>query len=91
MSKATTASHFLRVIDVAKRWDVCVRTIHERTRTRTIPFRRFPHTRACLFLEEELLAFEQGAELLIDERNGGVYVRPVPQRGENGARTERGK
>jgi hypothetical protein len=55
---------------------VSTRTVHEWTRRRIVPFRRLPHSRALLFLEEKLLAFESGAELRVVERGGGIYVTP---------------
>jgi excisionase family DNA binding protein len=67
---------YLTVEQVAERLHWSARTVHERTRTATIPHRRLPGTRRCLFVEAELQAWENGAELELVETNGGRVVRP---------------
>jgi excisionase family DNA binding protein len=74
---------YLTVADVAKRRHCSVRVVHEATRMRALPFRRFG--RRCLFVESELDAFESGelpALEVIELDGGGVVVRAVkPARG----------
>jgi predicted DNA-binding transcriptional regulator AlpA len=54
------------------------RTIHELARQGKIPHRRISGTRRCLFVEEEIAAWLNGAELeRIDLPGGGRIVRPV--------------
>ena len=51
------------------------RTIHEYTRRDEIPHRVLPHGRRCLFDEEELRAWMDGAELArVDLPAGGRVV-----------------
>jgi excisionase family DNA binding protein len=71
-------SPFLTTAEVAERLRCSVRSIHERTRMRQIPFRRFSGSRRCLFLVEELEAWERGDDLEVNELpGGGCVVRPV--------------
>ncbi|MFN8223393.1 MAG: helix-turn-helix domain-containing protein [Gaiellales bacterium] len=76
-----SASPFLLVEDVAARYGVSVRWVRERTRTGTIPHRRLPGSRRCLFLEDELEAYEAGATLVVRELEGGgrVVTPEVPR------------
>jgi hypothetical protein len=72
-------SPYLLVKDVAARYGVSVRWVHERTRSvePQIPHRRLPGARRCLFLEAELEAWEAGAGLELQElAGGGRIVRP---------------
>jgi len=70
-------SPYLLVEDVAERLHVSVRTVRELTRTAAIPHRRLPGARRCLFLEGELRAWEDGAELEVRElAAGGRVVTP---------------
>jgi predicted DNA-binding transcriptional regulator AlpA len=70
-------SPYLLVEDVAARYGVSLRWVHERTRTETIPHRRLPGSRRCLFVEAELEAWENGAALELRElAGGGRVVRP---------------
>ncbi len=70
-------SPYLLVEDVADRLHVSPRTVHELTRTAAIPHRRLPGARRCLFREDELSAWEDGATLeVIDQPRGGRIVRP---------------
>jgi hypothetical protein len=72
-------SPYLLVEDVAARYGVSVRWVHERTRSvePQIPHRRLPGARRCLFLEAELEAWEAGAGLELQElAGGGRIVRP---------------
>jgi hypothetical protein len=72
-----SASPFLLVTDVAERYRSSTRSILEKTRLRQIPHRKLPGSRRCLFLEEELTAWENGAELEVTELDdGGRVVRP---------------
>jgi hypothetical protein len=51
--------------------------VQELTRRGEIPHRRMPGTRRCLFVEAELLAWEDGAPLeVIELSRGGRVVRP---------------
>jgi excisionase family DNA binding protein len=78
---------YLRVEDVARRLHCSVRTIHELTRCARIPHRRLPGSRRCLFREDELEAWEDGAELELIERSGGRIVRPKRARPSYSIRT----
>jgi excisionase family DNA binding protein len=54
-----------------------VRTIRERTRTATIPHRRLPGQRRCLFLADVLTRWLDGADLeVVELARGGRVVRP---------------
>jgi hypothetical protein len=76
-----SASPFLLVADVAERYAVSTRWVLERTRLRAIPHRRLPGSRRCLFLADDLLAWENGAELQVVElADGGRLVRPKVRR-----------
>jgi hypothetical protein len=78
------ASPYLLVQDVAERDHCSTRKIHELTRTLAIPHRKLPGSRRCLFLLDDLEAWENGAELeVIQLPHGGRIVRPV-----GGARPE---
>jgi excisionase family DNA binding protein len=70
-------SPYLTVEQVAERLHTSVRTIRERTRTGTIPHRRLPGQRRCLFLPRELDVWLDGAELdVVELAGGGRVVRP---------------
>jgi hypothetical protein len=70
-------SPFLDVPGAAAFLACSTRSIHERTRLRSIPCRRVGGTRRFLFLESELLEWVDGAELEVRETaDGGVVVRP---------------
>jgi excisionase family DNA binding protein len=70
-----TATSFLTTEETAKLLRSSIRTVHELTRTRAIPHRRFG--RRCLFVESELRAWLDGAELeVVDLAGGGRCVRP---------------
>jgi excisionase family DNA binding protein len=71
---------YLVTSEVADRLRCSIRTIHELTRTNTIPHRRLPGTRRCLFRLDELEAWENGTPLEVTELSrGGRLV--VPHRG----------
>lgn len=73
---------FLLVDDVATRYQCSAWTIHERARLCAIPHRKFAGgSSRLLFIESELSAFDNGADLqTIDLKGGGRIVRPL-QRG----------
>jgi excisionase family DNA binding protein len=72
-----TASPYWVVEDVAERMRCSTRSVHELTRLREIPHRKLPGSRRCLFLEEELEAWEAGAQLeVIELPRGGRVVKP---------------
>ena len=74
---AQPLSPYLLVEDVARRLRCSRRTVHELTRTCAIPHRRLPGGRRCLFREDELGAWEDGAPLeVIETDRGGRVVRP---------------
>jgi excisionase family DNA binding protein len=74
---APALSPYLLVEDVASRLRCSRRTVHELTRTCAIPHRRLPGGRRCLFREDELEAWEEGAALeVIETVQGGRVVRP---------------
>ena len=71
-------SPFLVTPEVAARLRCSVRTVHELTRLRLIPHRRLPGSRRCLFREDELEAWENGATLeAVELGQGGRVVRPT--------------
>lgn len=72
-----SASPFLLVEDVALLLGCSTRTVHERTRLRQIPHRRPAGARRCLFLEDEIRAWLDGAELeVVESPQGGRVVWP---------------
>ncbi len=76
-SSAAAVSPYLLVEDVAARLRCSRRTIHELTRTNAIPHRRLPGGRRCLFREDELDAWVEGAPLeVVELTRGGRVVRP---------------
>lgn len=76
-----SASPYLLVEDVAERLRCSTRSVHELTRLREIPHRRLPGSRRCLFLVEELEAWEAGAPLeVVEMARGGRVVRPKAAR-----------
>jgi len=57
------------------------RSIHELTRSGRIPHRRPPGTFRCLFVEDELRQWLDGAPLEVTElAGGGRVVRPVARK-----------
>ena len=65
------------VEDVAPMLGMSRRTLHELTRKSLIPHRVLPHGRRCLFQDDWLAAWADGAELeRIDLPGGGRIVRP---------------
>ena len=75
-ASASALSPYLLVEDVAARLRCSRRTVHELTRTNAIPHRRLPGGRRCLFREDELDAWEDGAPLEVVELARGRVVRP---------------
>jgi len=72
-----TLSPYRLVEDVAERLHCSTRTVHELTRTNSIPHRRLPGSRRCLFRPDELDAWENGAPLsVVDLPRGGRLVTP---------------
>jgi hypothetical protein len=83
-------SPFLLVADVAERYSASTRWVLERTRLRTIPHRRLPGSRRCLFLVEELRAWETGAALeVVELADGGRLVRPKGRSGRTAFHRDR--
>ena len=71
---------FLTVEDIAERYGISRRTVHELTRTQRIPHRVLPGGRRCLFEEWALGLWEDGSDLeRIDLHGGGRIVRPVAE------------
>lgn len=71
-------SFYLLVEDVAARLHCSRRTVHELTRTNSIPHRRLPGSRRCLFRSDELEAWENGSVLKVTPLpRGGRVVTPV--------------
>ena len=71
---------FLTVEDVAERYGISKRTVHELTRTQRIHHRVLPGGRRCLFEEWALGLWEDGSDLeRIDLHGGGRIVRPVAE------------
>jgi excisionase family DNA binding protein len=72
-----SGSPFMLVEDVARLLGCSRRTVHERARLAEIPHRRPPGARRLLFLEAEIRAWLDGAELeCIQLPRGGRAVRP---------------
>jgi predicted DNA-binding transcriptional regulator AlpA len=70
-------SPYLTVEEVAERYHVSTKWVHERCRLRELPHRRLSGTRRLLFLEAELQAYDEGCPLVVSElpRSGRV-VKP---------------
>lgn len=70
----------LHTEDVSELLGVSLRSVHELTRRRAIPFRKIEGTRRALFLEDELRTWvEAGGSApleVIEGERGGVVVRP---------------
>jgi excisionase family DNA binding protein len=80
------ATGFLIVPEVAQLLRCSQRSVHELTRTAAIPHRRLAGQRRCLFVEQELEAWMDGAPLeVVELPGGGRCVRPVTT--SNGRRT----
>jgi predicted DNA-binding transcriptional regulator AlpA len=68
---------YLTVEDIAARYQISVWSVYDRSRTGAIPHRKPPGMRRLLFLEEELQAWEDGAELeTLNLAGGGRVCRP---------------
>jgi excisionase family DNA binding protein len=65
---------YLISTEVATLLRCSLRTVHELTRNRAIPHRRLPGTRRCLFVENEILIWLDGASLEV--RRTGDRQRP---------------
>jgi excisionase family DNA binding protein len=75
---AAAVTPYLITEDVAVRLRMSKRSVHERTRNGMIPHRRLPGTRRCLFREDELEAWLDGAALeTVESPSGGRVVRPL--------------
>jgi excisionase family DNA binding protein len=68
---------FLFTDEVAAFLRCSVRSVHELTRTNAIPHRQLPGTQRCLFREDELLAWLDGAELEATELSAGGRIVSV--------------
>jgi hypothetical protein len=71
-----SGSPYLLSAEVAARYRLSLRSVHEMTRRRRIPFRRLAGSRRCLFHLDDLRAWENGAPLEVVELAGGLLVRP---------------
>jgi excisionase family DNA binding protein len=77
MVTSSSESPYLTVVQVSKWLQCSIRTVHERTRLGDIPHWKPPGGRRCLFLEEELRAWRDGAALEdVSLPRGGRRVRP---------------
>src|SRR3954463_11583878 len=73
---------YLVVEEVAERLRCSTRTIHELTRTNSLPHRRLPGTRRCLFRPEGHEAWENRTPLEVTPAPGGcLVVTPSLSRG----------
>ena len=71
-------AQYLVIKEAADLLRMSVRAVHERTRTKSIPMRKMAATRKLLFVRAELVAFMDGAELLVTEKaDGSVIVKPL--------------
>jgi excisionase family DNA binding protein len=74
---AAGTTPYLLVEDVALRLRCSRRTVHELTRKNSIPHRRLPGFRRCLFRADELEAWENGSPLEVAQLpRGGRVVAP---------------
>jgi hypothetical protein len=75
------SSPYLFVEDIKQRYGVSARWVHERTRLGEIPHFWHPGSRRCLFREDWLDEWDNGADLEVRElAGGGRIVRPAEQR-----------
>jgi predicted DNA-binding transcriptional regulator AlpA len=73
---------YLQVEDVAGLLGCSKRTVHERARLGQIPHRRPPSARRLLFVESEIRAWLDGAQLeMVQLPRGGRVVRPRVESG----------
>jgi excisionase family DNA binding protein len=71
-------SRYLLVEDVAELLGMSKDTVYRLTARDAIPCRRIRGTRRILFVPDELDAWINGAELVVERAaHGGVVVRPV--------------
>jgi hypothetical protein len=71
-------TQYLVIKEAADLLRMSVRAVHERTRTKSIPMRKMAATRKLLFVRDELIAFMDGAELLVTEKaDGSIIVKPL--------------
>ena len=78
VSAMTDVRPYLTVEEAADLLNVSPRSVHERTRLRALPLRKMPGQRKILIPREELLAWIDGAELeVVEKDNGTVVVRPA--------------
>jgi excisionase family DNA binding protein len=69
---------YLVAKEAAEYCRMTLRSLHERTANRSIPYRRIAGMRKLLFLREELDAFLEGADLeTIEKADGSLIVRPL--------------
>jgi predicted DNA-binding transcriptional regulator AlpA len=68
---------YLGVEQVAERFGISTRSVHEYVKRRAIPHRRLPAMRRIVFIEDELRAWIDGAALeVVHPPQGGRIVRP---------------
>jgi hypothetical protein len=71
-------THYLTTDDVAGLLRCSRRAVHELRRTGSIPHRRAPPARRCLFLAAEIQSWLDGAPLeSVELQRGGRIVRPI--------------
>lgn len=71
---------YLSVPDVVERYGgtLSIWSVYEGARNCTLPHRKRPGTKTLLFIEEELDAFDDGAELEVQRLpRGGRVVKPI--------------
>ena len=67
---------YLLTFEVAQLLRCSIRTVHELTRRRSIPHRKLPGSRRCLFVESELRQWLDGADLdVVELPDDGRVVR----------------
>jgi excisionase family DNA binding protein len=67
---------YLTAPEAAELLRCSLRSLHGLTAAGRVPHRRLLGQRRLLFLEDELAAWVDGAELEVFERDGGRVVRP---------------
>jgi hypothetical protein len=74
---AAISRAYMGVQDVADRYGVSSWTVYDLCRAGRLPHRKLPARRDLMFLEAELDAYDDGAELEVIRRGaGGRVVRP---------------
>ena len=78
--EALSTPKYLVAKEAAEYARMTLRSLHERTSQRTIPFRKLAGSRRLLFTPDDLDAWLDGAPLEVTEKpDGSIIVRPKAQ------------